>query len=155
MSKQPVGNDYPEATRKVDRSVLGFFSIAERVLLVIISLLTMLAVALELIHFAEAGRVRLADLLLLFIYLEVIGMVYAYYATHSVPVTLPVLIAITGITRLIILQGKEAEPSKLLFEAGAVLLLALSLAILSWASQRTSTINLGEDLSDQRNRLLK
>ena len=138
MSKQPVGNDYPEATRKVDRSVLGFFSIAERVLLVIISLLTMLAVALELIHFAEAGRVRLADLLLLFIYLEVIGMAYAYYATHSVPVTLPVLIAITGITRLIILQGKEAEPSKLLFEAGAVLLLALSLAILSWASQRTS-----------------
>jgi len=117
-------------------------------LLVIISLLTMLAVALELIHFAEAGRVRLADLLLLFIYLEVIGMAYAYYATHSVPVTLPVLIAITGITRLIILQGKEAEPSKLLFEAGAVLLLALSLAILSWASQRTSTINLGEDLSD-------
>ena len=87
MSKQPVGNDYPEATRKVDRSVLGFFSITERILLVIISLLTMLAVALELIHFAEAGRVRLADLLLLFIYLEVIGMVYAYYATHSVPVT--------------------------------------------------------------------
>ena len=120
----------------------------KRILLVVISLLTMLAVALELIHFAEAGRVRLADLLLLFIYLEVIGMVYAYYATHSVPVTLPVLIAITGITRLIILQGKEAEPSKLLFEAGAVLLLALSLAILSWASQRTSTINLGEDLSD-------
>ena len=140
--------DYPEATRKVDRSVLGFFSIAERILLVIISLLTMLAVAMELIHFAESGRVRLADLLLLFIYLEVIGMAYAYYATHSVPVTLPVLIAITGITRLIILQGKEAEPSKLLFEAGAVLLLALSLAILSWASQRTSTINLGEDLSD-------
>ena len=155
MSKQPVGNDYPEATRKVDRSVLGFFSIAERVLLVIISLLTMLAVALELIHFAEAGRVRLADLLLLFIYLEVICMAYAYYATHSVPVTLPVLIAITGITRLIILQGKEAEPSKLLFEAGAVLLLALSLAILSWASQRTSTINLGEDLSDLHDRHLK
>ena len=148
MSKQLGGNDYPEATRKVDRSVLGFFSVAERILLVIISLLTLLAVALELIHFAEAGRVRLADLLLLFIYLEVIGMAYAYYATHSVPVTLPVLIAITGITRLIILQGKEAEPSKLLFEAGAVLLLALSLAILSWASKRTSTINLGEDLSD-------
>ena len=77
--------------------------------------------------------IRLADLLLLFIYLEVIGMAYAYYATHSVPVTLPVLIAITGITRLIILQGKDAEPSKLLFEAGAVLL-AVALAILSWAS---------------------
>ena len=141
MSKQHLGNDYPEATEKLDRSVIGFFSAAERILLVIISLLTMLAVAFELTQFFEAGRIRLADLLLLFIYLEVIGMAYAYYATHSVPVTLPVLIAITGITRLIILQGKEAEPSKLLFEAGAVLLLAVSLAVLSWASQRTSSID--------------
>ena len=141
MSTQNLGDEYPAATQKLDKSVLGFFSAAERLLLVIISLLTMLAVALELAHFADSGRIRLADLLLLFIYLEVIGMAYAYYATHSVPVTLPVLIAITGITRLIILQGKEAEPSKLLFEAGAVLLLAISLAILSWASQRAPSLN--------------
>ena len=141
MSTQNLGDEYPAATRKLDKGVLGFFSAAERLLLVIISLLTMLAVALELAHFADSGRIRLADLLLLFIYLEVIGMAYAYYATHSVPVTLPVLIAITGITRLIILQGKEAEPSKLLFEAGAVLLLAISLAILSWASQRAPSLN--------------
>ncbi len=145
MSKDNLGNEYSAATRKLDKSVLSFFSAAERILLVIISLLTMLAVALELAHFAESGLIRLADLLLLFIYLEVIGMVYAYYATHSVPVTLPVLIAITGITRLIILQGKEAEPSKLLFEAGAVLLLAIALAILSWASQRTSSLNAEDD----------
>jgi protein PsiE len=141
MSKQNLGDKYPAATQKLDNGGLGFFSAAERILLVIISLLTMLAVALELAHFADSGRIRLADLLLLFIYLEVIGMAYAYYATHSVPVTLPVLIAITGITRLIILQGKEAEPSKLLFEAGAVLLLAIALAILSWASQRTPSLN--------------
>ena len=141
MSTQNLGDEYPAATRKLDKGVLGFFSAAERLLLVIISLLTMLAVALELAHFADSGRIRLADLLLLFIYLEVIGMAYAYYATHSVPVTLPVLIAITGITRLIILQGKEAEPSKLLFEAGAVLLLAISLAILTWASQRAPSLN--------------
>ena len=144
MSKQNLGDKYPAATQKLDNGVLGFFSAAERILLVIISLLTMLAVALELVHFADSGRIRLADLLLLFIYLEVIGMAYAYYATHSVPVTLPVLIAITGITRLIILQGKEAEPSKLLFEAGAVLLLAIALAILSWASQRFPSINSSE-----------
>ena len=147
MSKQNLGDKYPAATQKLDNGVLGFFSAAERILLVIISLLTMLAVALELAHFAESGRIRLADLLLLFIYLEVIGMAYAYYATHSVPVTLPVLIAITGITRLIILQGKEAEPSKLLFEAGAVLLLAVALAILSWASQRFPSLNSRENVN--------
>jgi len=74
MAKHQLGSDYPEATEKLDRSVLGFFSAAERILLVIISLLTMLAVALELSTFFDAGRIRLADLLLLFIYLEVIGM---------------------------------------------------------------------------------
>ena len=133
MSKHQLGGDYPEATEKLDRGVLGFFSAAERILLVIISLLTMLAVALELTSFFDAGRVRLADLLLLFIYLEVIGMAYAYYSTHSVPVTLPVLIAITGITRLILLS-KDSEPTKLMYEAGAVLLLAIAYGVLSWAA---------------------
>ena len=47
MAKRQLGTEYPEATEKLDRGVLGFFSAAERVLLVIISLLTMLAVALE------------------------------------------------------------------------------------------------------------
>ena len=69
MAKHQLGSDYPEATEKLDRSVLGFFSAAERILLVIISLLTMLAVALELTSFLEAGRIRLADLLLLFMLL--------------------------------------------------------------------------------------
>lgn len=123
-------------TEKLDRSVLSIFSAGERLVLIIIALLTVFAVGNELLHFAESGRVRLADLLLLFIYLEVIGMAYAYYETHSVPITLPVLIAITGITRLIILQGKETEPTQLLFEAGAVLLLAVGFAVLSWASTK-------------------
>ncbi len=123
-------------TEKLDRSVLSIFSAGERLVLIIIALLTVFAVGNELLHFAESGRVRLADLLLLFIYLEVIGMTYAYYETHSVPITLPVLIAITGITRLIILQGKETEPTQLLFEAGAVLLLAVGFAVLSWASAK-------------------
>ena len=47
MAKRQLGTDYPEATERLDRGVLGFFSAAERLLLVIISLLTMLAVALE------------------------------------------------------------------------------------------------------------
>ena len=55
MSKQQLGNDYPDATERLDRGVLGLFSAAERILLVIISLLTMVAVALELSTFFEAG----------------------------------------------------------------------------------------------------
>jgi len=119
-----------------DRMVLKLFSVGERLVLVLIGILAMVAVGMELIEFSREGSVRLADLLLLFIYLEVVGMACAYYATHSVPVTLPVLIAITGITRLIILQGKEFEPTQLVFEAGAVLLLALGYGVLSWATDR-------------------
>ena len=66
MAKHQLGTDYPEATEKLDRGVLSFFSAAERVLLVIISMLTMLAVALELTSFFDKGRIRLADLCLLY-----------------------------------------------------------------------------------------
>ena len=147
MTDSMSGKASGKRAQQLDNQVLGLFSIAERILLVTIAALTMVAVVMELMHFAESGKIRLADLLLLFIYLEVIGMAYAYYATHSVPVTLPVLIAITGITRLIILQGKETEPSKLLYEAGAVLLLAAALATISWASNRFPSVMSRESAS--------
>ena len=134
MSKQDPHQE--RFLARFDRVVLDLFSIGERRVLVLIGVLAMVAVAMEIIEFSNEGSVRLADLLLLFIYLEVVGMACAYYATHSVPVTLPVLIAITGITRLIILQGKEFEPTQLVFEAGAVLLLAVGYGVLSWASER-------------------
>ena len=133
MSKQDSGEE--QFLARFDRIVLDLFSIGERLVLVLIGVLAMVAVAMEIIEFSREGSVRLADLLLLFIYLEVVGMACAYYATHSVPVTLPVLIAITGITRLIILQGKEFEPTQLVFEAGSVLLLSVGYGVLSWASE--------------------
>ena len=134
MSKQDPNQE--RFLARFDRIVLDLFSIGERLVLVLIGVLAMVAVVMEIIEFSREGSVRLADLLLLFIYLEVVGMACAYYATHSVPVTLPVLIAITGITRLIILQGKEFEPTQLVFEAGAELLLAVGYGVLSWASER-------------------
>ena len=116
------------------------FVIGEKVLLVIITLLTCVAVILELTELVATKSVGLADLLLLFIYLEVFGMAVAYYRAQTLPVTLPVLIAITGITRLIILQGKDFDPSILLFEAGAIFLLAVSFAVLTWANTRLQKI---------------
>ena len=56
-------------------------------------------------------------------------MAVVYYRAQTLPVTLPVLIAILGITRLIILQGKDFEPSILLYEAGAIFLLAIAYGI--------------------------
>ena len=136
VSTEHVSSESPVAPKFVDRFnevVLGLFAFAERGLLLLIGGLAIVAVGFELSDFTTTGDINLADLLLLFIYLEVLGMAYAYYSTHSVPVTLPVLIAITGITRLILLS-KDSEPTKLMYEAGAVLLLAVAYGILSWAA---------------------
>lgn len=136
MSTENESSEGPVAPKFVDRFdevVLGLFAFAERGLLLLIGGLAIVAVGFELSDFTTTGDINLADLLLLFIYLEVLGMAYAYYSTHSVPVTLPVLIAITGITRLILLS-KDSEPTKLMYEAGAVLLLAIAYGVLSWAA---------------------
>ena len=124
----------------MERFVDKLFEAGEKTLLVIIAALTLVAVALELITLGSELKLELADLLLLFIYLEVFGMAVVYYRAQTLPVTLPVLIAITGITRLIILQGKDFEPSILLFEAGAIFLLAIAYGVLTWANSNSQKL---------------
>ena len=140
MSQDKDSSYSSKSSKFIDRFddvVLGMFAFAERGLLLLIGVLAIVAVAFELGGLAKTGDINLADLLLLFIYLEVLCMAYAYYSTHSVPVTLPVLIAITGITRLILLS-KDSEPTQLMYEAGAVLLLAIAYGALTWASHQFS-----------------
>ena len=124
----------------MERFVDKLFEVGEKTLLVIIAALTLVAVALELITLGSELKLELADLLLLFIYLEVFGMAVVYYRAQTLPVTLPVLIAITGITRLIILQGKDFEPSILLYEAGAIFLLAIAYGVLTWANSKSQKL---------------
>ena len=124
----------------MERVVNKLFEVGEKTLLVIIAALTLVAVALELITLGAELKLELADLLLLFIYLEVFGMAVVYYRAQTLPVTLPVLIAITGITRLIILQGKDFEPSILVFEAGAIFLLAIAYGVLTWANSKSQKL---------------
>ena len=69
-------------------------------------------------------RIELSDLFLLFIYAEILGMVGAFYSTNRIPVTLPIIIAITAICRLIVMQNKEMEATLIVGEAAAVLILA-------------------------------
>lgn len=115
-----------------DKAVRMLFIFGERILLFAIASLAILAATIEILGFVDTRSVNLADLLLLFIYLEVIGMAAAYYSSHEVPIKLPIFIAITGITRLIILQGKELNPTNLIYEAGSIFLLAASYGLLLW-----------------------
>ena len=102
----------------------------EKGLLGLIAVLTVIATAQELVDIVDAGKVDLADLLLLFIYTEVLGMIGVFYASNRIPITLPLFIAMTAIARLIILQGKEMDPSALIYEASAIAIIALACLII-------------------------
>jgi len=105
--------------------------VSEKLLLAIIGALTMVAAAVELRSLWHTQSVGLTDLFLFFIYAEIVGMVGAFYASRRIPVTLPIIIAITALCRTIIGQGKEAEPMMLLAAAGAILILAGSAYVMS------------------------
>ena len=98
----------------------------EKSLLTVIALLTIVATFQEIIKIYNIGTINLADLLLLFIYTEVLGMIGVFYTSNRIPITLPLFIAMTAISRLIILQGKGMDASTLLYEAGAILIIALA-----------------------------
>jgi len=74
--------------------------------------------------------VTLADLLLMFLYLEVLAMVRVFWNQQSISITLPLLIAITALSRFIILQGKDMDPTTLVYEAVAIVLIAAAIVIL-------------------------
>ena len=76
-------------------------------------------------------KIELADLFLLFIYAEIVGMVGVFYTSNRIPVTLPIIIAITALCRLIILNSKDADPFILMAEAGAILLLSVAAYVMS------------------------
>lgn len=98
----------------------------EKFLLAAIAILTIIATVQEIYKIFLSGQVNLADLLLLFIYTEVLGMIGVFYSSNRIPITLPLFIAMTAISRLMILQGKDMEASTLLYEAGAILILSLA-----------------------------
>ena len=85
---------------------------------------------IEVIYMIGIRRVELADLLLLFIYVEVMGMIRVYLLQEEIRITYPLIIAITAISRLIILQKKDLDPSILVYESVAILVLALAIIVL-------------------------
>ena len=100
------------------------------VLMVIILISTVIAVGIEISKMFQNRSVTLADLLLMFLYLEVLAMVRVFWDQQSISITLPLLIAITALARFIILQGKEMDPAALVYEAVAIVLIAGAIVIL-------------------------
>ena len=127
------------------QKIAGLIKITEKTLLAIIALLTVLATCEEVLKIYHANSVQLADLLLLFIYTEVLGMIGIFFVSNRIPITLPIFIAMTAISRLIILQGKEMDMSFLLYEAGAILVLASAVLIVRYKPSETYNYQTDED----------
>ena len=104
------------------------------VLIVLIS--TIVAFFLEMRDMYVNRDITLADLLLMFIYIEVIGLVRSYWETRAVRITYPLVIAITALARFIILQDKESDPSKLIYISVAILIVAIATVIIRFRNSK-------------------
>jgi|TARA_B100000035_G_C20984512_1_gene547117 protein PsiE len=111
--------------------VQKFIWFSERAILLTIALATLFASASEIIRIISVQEVNLSDLFLLFIYAEVLGMVASFYANNRIPVTLPLIIAMTALTRMIIQESKDLNAINIIYEATGILILAISAYIMT------------------------
>ena len=99
-------------------------SLAETVGLAVIFLATVVSIGMEVWHMVEVLKVELADLLLLFLFMEVLAMIGIFHESHRVPVRFPIYIAIVALARYLILESKTMEPVGMLAVGGTMILLA-------------------------------
>lgn len=133
-----------EEKRSVD-SVHWLTSASEKVLLVIIGIATCIASLQYLFQMYLLQEIVLADLFMLFIFTEILAMVAAFYSSKRIPVTLPIIIAITALCRLIVMQNKDMDALIIIAEASAVLILAGAAYLMSLKDKLSL-----EKLRDQR-----
>ena len=115
----------------MNMNVKNIIGSVENLFLIIIAIFTVAAMGQEIYSLISNRRVELQDLLLMFIYAEVLGMLAAFYSSHRIPITIPLFIAMTALSRLIILQGKDGNPAILLYESGAIIMIAGACWIIS------------------------
>ena len=106
------------------------FEILEKIVLSILLVCTLIVIGQEILMMLENQRVTLADILLLFIYVEVLGMIKEYWVAKVIRMSYPLFIAMTALARLIILQRKDIEPVTLIYESVAILIIAISIVVL-------------------------
>ena len=132
--------------------VQKFIWIGEREILLLIAVATLFATASEIVRIIEVETVNLSDLFLLFIYAEVLGMVASFYANNRIPVTLPLIIAMTALTRMIILQSKDLNAINIIYEASGILILSIAAYIMTLKDKISlQKIMMREKIEDSEN----
>ncbi len=116
------------------------------VAVVVVLISTIVAFLLEIVKMYDAKVVTLADLLLMFIYIEVIGLVRSYWESRAVRVIYPLVIAITALSRYIILQDKESDPTNLIYLASAILIVSIATVVIRF--RRSKYLKIDNDKSN-------
>ena len=137
---------------KENKWLQQFIWFSEGVILAAIALATLFAAFMELERMIMIQVVDLSDLFLLFIYAEVLGMVGIFYRDKRIPVTLPIIIAITALTRMIVIQSKGFDGINIIYEASGILLLAVSAYIMTMKDKISlSKIKLRKEAAAEEN----
>ena len=123
--------------QRIDQFLSTLFRYVEKAVLLLVGGLALVAIGQLLLQMLGHGYVKLEDVLLIFIFLEIMAMANVYFQRHTVPFTYPMFIAVTALSRLIVLQGKNIDPENLLFEGGAIVLVSVAILIIRY-SQRFS-----------------
>ena len=131
----------------IDRWLSTLFHYVEKLVLVLVGGLALVGIGQIILEIAANREVRLEDLLLMFIFIEIMAMANVYFVRRSVPFTYPMFIAVTALSRLIVLQGKNIAPENLIYESGAILLVSLAILIIRF-SQRYSAAAIETEETD-------
>jgi protein PsiE len=110
---------------------------------------TVWSAAAAFIGMVAQGRASLADILLLFIYLEIGAMVGIYFKTTRLPVRYLIYVAITALGRMLIeLIGAEHRTGMdILVITGAILLLSFAVLVLRFGSYKYPSDRPAADLA--------
>ena len=102
----------------------------EKIVLSVLIVCTIIAIGMEIQGMIAVYKVTLADILLLFIYIEIIGMIKEYWVSKMIRMSYPLFIAMTALARMIIMQRKDVDPSAYVYESVAILILAIAIVVL-------------------------
>ena len=108
----------------------NYFELLEKIVLSVLIVCTIIAIAMEIQGMVAVYKVTLADILLLFIYIEIIGMIKEYWVSKMIRMSYPLFIAMTALARMIIMQRKDVDPSAYVYESVAILIIAIAIVVL-------------------------
>lgn len=126
----------PAKDRTFPRLALNVLGVLEAIGLIVITLATLVAGVFEVWTMVDAGTVTLADLLLLFLYLEILAMVGVYFRSGQLPVRFPIYIAIVALARYLVLDMKSLDVWRMLGVTASMLLLACAVLVIRYGHTR-------------------